>query len=236
MEEERTIPEAIDPKNAELPPEEHKNVFYFIDSKYSSNITEKTSNYPTFTQFSPASYGNASHLFQLHKETRILRLTQELDREEIASHEIRVLATNNINGPNGPMAPDSRSQLIVRIKVNDVNDNPPKFRMPSYSAGITANDYPGKILFEVIADDPDEDDEISYSIDEATLEAHGSNLPTSPFPFAMGRSNGQLSLALQIQDRMRGYYTFTIVATDLGEMRMLITVVLKFIECVCLYS
>ncbi|XP_065076233.1 cadherin-23-like [Ochlerotatus camptorhynchus] len=195
MEEKREIPEAIDPKNAELPPEEHKNVFYFIDP----------------------SYGTASHLFQLDKETRILQLTQELDREEIPSYEILVLATNNINGPTGPLAPDSRSQLIVHIKVNDVNDNPPKFRIPSYSAGITTNDYPGKILFEVIADDPDEDDVMSYSIDEGTLEVHGENLPTSPFPFGMGRSSGQLSLAVQMQDRMNGFYTFTIVAKDLVD-------------------
>ncbi|XP_062565689.1 cadherin-23-like [Armigeres subalbatus] len=195
MEEERTIPEAIDPKNAELPEGEHSNVFYFID----------------------LTYGNASHLFQLDKETRILRLTQELDREEIPSHEIRVIATNNVNGPTATLTADSRSQLIVYIKVNDVNDNPPKFQQLSYSAGITANDYSGKILFEVFADDPDEDDVISYSIDETTLETHGTNLPTSPFPFAMNKENGQLSLSVQIQDNMKGHFTFTIVAKDLVD-------------------
>lgn len=194
MEEERIIPEAIDPKNAELPPGEHNNVFYFID----------------------ASYGNAS-LFQLDKETRVLRLKKELDREEIPSHEIRIIATNNANGPIASLAPDSRSLLIVRIKVNDVNDNPPKFRQASYSAGITVNDYPGKILFEVIADDPDEDDVISYSIDESTLETHGENLPTTQFPFGMNRESGQLSLSVQLQDRMKGYFTFTIVAKDLVD-------------------
>lgn len=170
------------------------------------------------------SYGSASHLFQLEKECRILRLTQELDREEIASHEIRIIATNNANGPTTPLAPDSRSQLIVRIKVNDVNDNPPKFRQSSYSAGITVNDYPGKILFEVIADDPDEDDVISYSIDETSLQTHGENLPTSPFPFAISREAGQLSLGVQIQDRMKGHFNFRIVATDLGKVHGLMNV------------
>lgn len=38
MEEERIIPEAIDPKNAELPPGEHNNVFYFIDGKLYKDI------------------------------------------------------------------------------------------------------------------------------------------------------------------------------------------------------
>ncbi|XP_055616090.1 protocadherin Fat 1-like [Toxorhynchites rutilus septentrionalis] len=193
MLEERIIPAAIDPKNAELPPDEQKAIFYFID----------------------VSYGNASHLFQLNEETRILRLTQELDREEIPSHEIRVIATNNINGPTGPVPADSRSLLIVRIKVNDVNDNPPVFRQRSYSAGITTNDYKGKILFVVIADDPDEDDVVSYTIEEGSLEVHGENLPTVPFPFELASDSGQLSLAVEIKDRMNGFYTFTIVARDL---------------------
>ncbi|XP_055551431.1 cadherin-23-like [Wyeomyia smithii] len=191
----RTIPAADDPKNAELPPEEHKNVFYFIDD----------------------AYGSSSHLFELNKETRVLRLTQELDREEIASHEIRVIATNNINGPTTSTPADSKAALIVRIKVNDVNDNPPKFRSDTYSAGITSNDYSGKILFTVVADDPDEDDLVTYSIDASSLEAQGDNLPTSPMPFNMGAENGQLSLATQIQSTMKGYYTFTIVATDLVD-------------------
>ncbi|XP_053698518.1 cadherin-23-like [Sabethes cyaneus] len=195
LQEIRIIPAAVDPKNAELPPEDHKNVFYFIDY----------------------SYGTSSNLFQLNKETRELRLNRELDREEIASHEIRVIASNNINGPSTPTPADSTAALIVRIKVNDVNDNPPKFRLHAYSAGITTNDYSGKILFTAIADDPDEDDVVTYSIDAASLEAHGNNLPTSPMPFNMGRENGQLSLATQIQNTMKGFYTFTIIATDLVD-------------------
>ncbi|XP_058457126.1 cadherin-23-like isoform X2 [Malaya genurostris] len=195
LQELRTIPEAIDPKNAELPPEDQKNVFYFIDN----------------------AYGSSSHLFQIDKENHVLRLTEELDREEIPAHEIRVIATNSINGPVTPIPANSRSALIVHIKVNDVNDNPPKFRYRSYAAGITVNDYSGKILFQVIADDPDEDDVISYTIAPDSLEAFGTGLSTTPAPFSMDLQSGQLSLATLVQNNMKGYYTFTIVATDLVD-------------------
>lgn len=193
LEEEREIPQAIDPKNADLPPEEQEGVFYFIDREY----------------------GNSSHLFTL--DGRTLRLTQMIDREEFAEHWISVIATNNEAGPVGVVPANSRARLTIHVKVNDVNDNPPKFKADSYSAGITSNDYPGKVLFYVVAEDPDEDDVISYTINEGTLEVQGENLPTAPFPFALERYTGRLTLVVQMTDRMKGFFTFNVVATDLVD-------------------
>lgn len=53
-------------------------------------------------------------LFQLDHNTRILRLREELDREEIEKHTIRVIATNRENGPSNP---DPESMLIINIDV-----------------------------------------------------------------------------------------------------------------------
>lgn len=186
---------------------------YFI----SSTVSEfKSLVFPISNPFQNLeNYGTSSHLFSL--EGRILRLRQMIDREEFAEHTISVIATNNEAGPAGPVPVNSRARLIVHVKVNDVNDNPPKFKAESYSAGITSNDYPGKVLFYVFAEDPDEDDVISYTIEADSLETQGENLPTAPFPFALEQDSGRLTLAVQMTERMKGFFTFNVVATDLGE-------------------
>ncbi|XP_035894666.1 cadherin-23-like isoform X2 [Anopheles stephensi] len=192
LDERRQLPFAEDPKNAGLPPGAQTNVFYFIDQKY----------------------GNASHLFALDPETNVLRLDQLLDREEIPSHEIRIVATNNENGPPATLVDSSPSLLVVRIKVNDVNDNPPVFQQRFYAAGITTNDRVQKPLFRVYAEDPDEDEIIRYEIVSGTEQAVGENLPTDALPFRLNPSTGELTLVQKVQPNQKGYYQFTIIAFD----------------------
>jgi hypothetical protein len=70
-----------------------------------------------------------------------------MDRETISNHTIKILATNSINYP-GTLV-DEKLMLTIVIKVNDVNDNPPKFDQEIYGVGITSNDYINKILLTV---------------------------------------------------------------------------------------
>ncbi|XP_049537352.1 cadherin-23-like [Anopheles darlingi] len=192
--ERRQLPFAEDPKNAGLPPGAQTNVFYFIDR----------------------SYGNASHLFALDPVTNVLRLAVLLDREEIPSHEIRVVATNNENGPPVPIVESSAALLVVRIKVNDVNDNPPVFQQRFYAAGITTEDRVQKPLFRVFADDPDEDEIIRYEIVAGSGETVGENLPPSgsALPFRLDGNTGELTLQQKVLPTQKGYYQFTIMAFD----------------------
>uniref|UniRef100_A0A182QNZ1 Cadherin domain-containing protein n=1 Tax=Anopheles farauti TaxID=69004 RepID=A0A182QNZ1_9DIPT len=189
--ERRQLPFAEDPKNAGLPPGVHTNVFYFIDEKY----------------------GNASHLFALDPVENVLRLAVLLDREDIPSHEIRIVATNNENGPPSTVAESSTALLVVRIKVNDVNDNPPVFQQRFYAAGITTNDRVQKPLFRVYAEDPDEDEIIRYEVVPGSGEAVGENLQTE-LPFQLHPDSGELTLTQKVQPNQKGYYQFTIIAFD----------------------
>ncbi|XP_049281712.1 cadherin-23-like isoform X2 [Anopheles funestus] len=193
LDEIRQLPFAEDPKNAGLPPGAQTNVFYFIDVKY----------------------GNASHLFALDAETNVLRLARMLDREEIPSHEIRIVATNNENGPPATVVDESSpSVLVVRIKVNDVNDNPPVFQQRFYAAGITTNDRVQKPLFRVYAEDPDEDEIIRYEVVDGSEQAVGENLQTDTLPFRLHETSGELTLVQKVQPNQKGYYQFTIIAFD----------------------
>ncbi|XP_053667519.1 cadherin-23-like [Anopheles marshallii] len=192
LDERRQLPFAEDPKNAGLPPGAQTNVFYFIDEKY----------------------GNASHLFALDAEANVLRLAELLDREEIPAHEIRIVATNNENGPPATLDDTSSSLLVVRIKVNDVNDNPPVFQQRFYAAGITTNDRVQKSLFRVYAEDPDEDEIIRYEVVAGSEQAVGDNLPTDTLPFQLDPTTGELTLVQKVQPNQKGYYQFTIIAFD----------------------
>ncbi|XP_053671456.1 cadherin-23-like [Anopheles nili] len=190
--ERRQLPFAEDPKNAGLPPGAQTNVFYFIDK----------------------TFGNASHLFELDPVTNVLRLAVLLDREEIPSHEIRIVATNNENGPPASIVESSSSLLLVRIKVNDVNDNPPVFQQRFYAAGITTNDRVQKPLFRVYAEDPDEDEIIRYEVVPGSERAVGENLQTDSLPFRLHPDSGELTLTQKVQPNQKGYYEFTLIAFD----------------------
>ncbi|KFB46111.1 hypothetical protein ZHAS_00014090 [Anopheles sinensis] len=190
--ERRQLPLAVDPKNVGLPEGAQTNVFYFIDR----------------------TYGNASHLFALDPVENVLRLAVLLDREEIPSHELRIVATNNENGPPATIVDSSTALLIVHIKVNDVNDNPPVFQQRFYAAGITTNDRVQKPLFRVYAEDPDEDEVLRYEVVPESMEAVGENLIAGSLPFRLDPDSGELTLTVKVQPNQKGYYQFTVIAFD----------------------
>lgn len=61
-----------------------------------------------------ANYEDAA-LFQLDPVTRLVSLTQQLDRESIDRHHFRVIATNRRTGPQGTIA--ESSYLLVDVEV-----------------------------------------------------------------------------------------------------------------------
>ncbi|XP_037029736.1 cadherin-23-like [Bradysia coprophila] len=187
------IPEAVDPKNIGLENEDDKfMIYYFIDTEYRPDD---------------------ARLFELDRVTRVLRLTTELDREEIDNHQIRIIATNNLNGPEN--AKES-SLLQVFISVNDVNDNPPSFEQKLYGAGITPTDWLTKEILTVTANDPDLNDVIRYRIDDDGITAKGDYLGNvESTAFTLERDTGVLRLNFEVLAVMKGYFEFKIVAYDL---------------------
>lgn len=85
-------------------------------------------------------------LFKLDASNRELRLTQQIDRENIPRHIFRVVATNR---KAYPVNPQPNSFLTINVTVNDVNDNPPSFEYSNYGSGITSTDLIGKHVLTV---------------------------------------------------------------------------------------
>jgi hypothetical protein len=60
--------------------------------------------------------GNEQNLFSLEKNTGILSLNKELDRESVAVHIFTVVVTNFPDGPQSQ--PDEKSKLQITVNVS----------------------------------------------------------------------------------------------------------------------
>lgn len=141
-----------------------------------------------------------------------------LDREAIDHHQIKVIASNLATFPSGQIS--NKSELIVNIKVNDVNDNPPKFDEVPYQVGISENDYIGKPIFTFHATDPDLEDylRLTYYLLSDTITISNNDLePYKENPFELNRNTGVLSLNFQVQEGLGGYFRFQVEVRDLAD-------------------
>ncbi|XP_066549140.1 cadherin-23 [Amia ocellicauda] len=102
--------------------------------------------------------------FQMSQEG-VLRVTRELDREVMPVYPIIVKASSNGNWtpPRGqrsarPRALDPSLDPTlqeVRVHLEDINDQPPRFAKPEYTAGVAADAKVGSDLIRVRALDAD---------------------------------------------------------------------------------
>ncbi|XP_066479024.1 protocadherin gamma-A6-like [Tiliqua scincoides] len=107
--------------------------------------------------------------FQLKKSIDnfyTLATDRMLDREQVATYNITITATDN-------GTPPLSTSKIISLQVLDTNDNPPLFAESAYSSYLIENNPRGASIFSVRANDPDweENAHISYSI----LEGQGSH-------------------------------------------------------------
>lgn len=147
-------------------------------------------------------------------ETRFLTLSNELNREAIDRHEIRIISTNLQTNPSSGRTSEN-SHLIVEITVNDVNDNPPTFQQKNYSVGVSETDNLRKTLLTLYATDPDLDDVVTYYLRIHSILVVGENLEdVKEFAFLVNEATGHLTLNFQPQPGMSGYFEFVVLAQD----------------------
>lgn len=152
----------------------------------------------------------------MDKITRNLTLKENLDRESVDRHEIRIISTNLETYP--ARRPSDDSLLIIEITVEDVNDNPPTFQYKNYAVGVSETDNVDKTILTLFATDPDLDDEITYTIVPGSTVATGENLDNvKDTAFEVNPRNGELKLKFQVQPNMKGYFDFEVQATDLVD-------------------
>ncbi|XP_032192319.1 protocadherin gamma-A11 isoform X47 [Mustela erminea] len=91
--------------------------------------------------------------------------TRMLDREQVHSYDITLIATDQ-------GFPPLSTETHISLNIADDNDNPPTFADSSYSIYIPENNARGASFFSVMAVDRDssENSQITYSLVEDTLQ------------------------------------------------------------------
>nr|XP_056718422.1 protocadherin gamma-B1-like isoform X15 [Euleptes europaea] len=95
-----------------------------------------------------------------------------LDRENTPEYSITITATDKGNPPLSTLK-------TISVLISDINDNPPAFEKPSYTAYVPENNPSGASIFRVKASDQDLDRNarIIYSILKSNIE----DLPLSSY-------------------------------------------------------
>ncbi|XP_053570853.1 cadherin-7 isoform X1 [Bombina bombina] len=149
----------------------------------------------------------ASSIFTIDENTGDIHATKRLDREEQAYYTLRAQALNRLT--NNPVEPESE----FVIKVQDINDNEPKFLDGPYIAGIPEMSPVGSSVLQVTATDADDPTygnsaRVTYSI-----------LQGQPY-FSVEPKTGIIRTALPNMDReAKDQYLLVIQAKDMvGQM------------------
>ncbi|XP_056306388.1 cadherin-7 [Danio aesculapii] len=149
----------------------------------------------------------ASSIFTIDERTGDIHARKRLDREQQGFYRLRVRAEHR----QTRILLEDESELIV--KVQDINDNQPRFLEEVYSAAVQENSPPGTLVVQVSATDADDPTygnsaRIVYSI------THGQ-----PY-FSVEPRTGIIRTALPNMDReLRDQYVLVIQARDMeGQM------------------
>ncbi|XP_017885413.1 fat-like cadherin-related tumor suppressor homolog [Ceratina calcarata] len=146
--------------------------------------------------------------FRVDPVTGVLSVFGRLDRERQEIYELRIRAQDN--GGKGTDTPPLFSDALVRVTVDDVNDNAPTFALSSYTVKVREDVPIGTVVAVVDATDPDEGagGAIEYFLSDAT-ESEGF--------FKVDKVSGTIRTTQSLDFEERQVHTLSIVAKDRGE-------------------
>lgn len=100
--------------------------------------------------------------------------------------------------------------VVVRIKVEDVNDNAPVFEKPRYEFSVAEGTYEDSYIGRVVAKDADFGDNgnVTYTV---------LHKPNSSLPFSV-TSEGRVQVSAELDRETKDFYSFKILATDNGPV------------------
>ncbi|XP_076606771.1 protocadherin-16 [Chaetodon auriga] len=149
--------------------------------------------------------------FIINPVTGVITTTRELDRELQDHYTLTVYARDGGLPPNFAKA-------VVRVEVQDVNDNAPVFAKPWYGLEVPENQAPVELCF-LKATDPDSGPggELEYRITAGDPDGD----------FHLHSSTGALSTSRGLDRETRAEYTLEVVATDRGSPALSATVTVE---------
>ncbi|XP_064074743.1 fat-like cadherin-related tumor suppressor homolog [Vanessa tameamea] len=145
--------------------------------------------------------GGGEGEFCIERETGVMSVCAPLDRERRSLYELTVRATDG-----GGL----RAEALVRVAVDDVNDNTPRFALPAYSARIREDVPNGTLVAVLEAFDPDlgPGGIVTYSLPDQSPD---------DIVFTVDSTSGTLRTAKRLDFEERQVYGVTVRATDGGR-------------------
>lgn len=154
---------------------------------------------------------NQDGVFVVDMDTGVIKLDKPLDHELIKSYHFKVTAVVQ------QAKLDSVTSVDVEVKVLDLNDNKPAFEANSYEATVMEGMSSGIRIIQVQAHDPDSgaNGQVTYSLG-ALIQSEG-DFDTLAGTFSIDGNTGWISTRKDLDHETNPSYTFTVVASDLGE-------------------
>ncbi|XP_044259255.1 fat-like cadherin-related tumor suppressor homolog isoform X4 [Tribolium madens] len=145
--------------------------------------------------------------FSVDRVTGVLTVSNTLDRERQDLYELRIRATDS--GGKGPDNPPLYSEALVRISIDDINDNAPKFSLPSYTVKIREDIPKGSVVAVVTASDPDlgTDGEVVYFLEDSDSDG----------TFKIDRLSGTIRTTKPLDFEERQVHSLIAFASDKGN-------------------
>ncbi|KAK7138443.1 hypothetical protein R3I94_013917 [Phoxinus phoxinus] len=133
------------------------------------------------------------------KGSYLLSSSKPLDFEMCREYDVTVV----ISDPHGTRL---HARKVIKVVVEDVNDNAPKFNQTQYEKDIKENNRPGMSLLEMQATDADADlfGKVKYRL-------------TDGGPFSIHEETGVISVAESLDREQQETYVLTVLARDGGD-------------------
>ncbi|XP_075235036.1 fat-like cadherin-related tumor suppressor homolog [Lycorma delicatula] len=145
--------------------------------------------------------------FKVDPNTGMIYVSAPLDREKQQLYELKIRASDCGGDSTDPSS--LHSDALVRVSIDDINDNPPTFSLSSYSVKAREDIPVGSVVAIVSATDPDlgQGGEIRYSIlGEAEVD----------IPFKIDRLTGTVRTLKKLDFEERQIHSLTVRAKDRG--------------------
>ncbi|CAG9533294.1 unnamed protein product [Cercopithifilaria johnstoni] len=155
--------------------------------------------------------------FTIDRMDGILKLANELDREEQDFYELRIMLTNSEEPPD---TEDDVVFATVQIMVLDVNDNGPIFESDVYKKAISQDAIAGMEIVKVVAMDPDlinASSPMFYRIDE-TIYRYADQVKQANGFVSIDEKSGIVRLAQSLHHSAGGVFESRITSADLSDI------------------
>lgn len=141
--------------------------------------------------------------FAIDEETGVVSVKKSLDRETHPSFTLRIAAHDQASSE-----PQLVSTVLLRIFLEDVNDNPPKFIPPNYRVKVREDLPIGTVIMWLEAHDPDlgPSGQVRYSL-----------VDNGEGKFEVDKLSGAVRIVQNLDYEKKQVYSFTARAKDKGK-------------------